>query len=245
VIKDFRKAVFRDKSPYDGIDPKDYPDDVKGWGSRDQTLETVIDIVKPKLILEIGSWKGASAIFMGECTKKRNLDTEIVAVDPHVGSAGLWLFNQDAMHVTQAQECGTYNLLLSNVVRAGLQDTITPFRATSSVATSIMKHKGLQPDLVYIDGSHEVDDVQADINHVMRVAHNDTVIVCDDYDHPRIQGVSHAVANFLDMNRDFRVATSPRTPVQLYTEKIVGEETGRKAVLHHKDNKFSMALGRL
>lgn len=232
-------ALYKKVDPYRHVDVTVVPDDCKGWGSEDPFLDDVIKIVQPQVILEIGSWKGASAIHMGRCVRREGLATEIICADPHVGSAGLWLNNPTAMHMTQKGECGTYDILLANVKRAGLTDIITPFRATSSVATAIMQQQNIKADIVYIDGSHDRIDVEADLHHSLKTLQPDGVIICDDYDHPRLKGVTVAVENFLNCNRHFNMAASRNVDVGLYTEKIVGMETGKKCVLLRQGSRFA------
>lgn len=232
-------TLFKGKSPYEAIDPASVPDDCKGWGSEDPFLEEIIRTVRPSTVLEIGSWKGGSAIHMARCARREGIATEIICADPHVGSPGLWLANPEAMYTTPTGECGTYTIMLANIKRAELTDLITPFRATSSVVTSVMRQQGLCADLIYIDGSHDAIDVEADLRHALKVVHPDTVIVCDDYDHPRLTGVTEAVGQFLRLNSRFNMAAAKETGLHLYTERIVGTETAKKCVLVQSDSQFA------
>jgi hypothetical protein len=49
--------MFYETSPYEGFDPCLHPDDMQGWGSSDPIFEEVIRAVKPKIVVEVGSWK--------------------------------------------------------------------------------------------------------------------------------------------------------------------------------------------
>ena len=227
------------------MDPSNFPNDCKGWGSRDPYLSEVVSAVRPKIILEVGTWKGASAIYMAECCEAEEILAEIICVDPHIGSAGLWLHNQEAMYPQNNGQCGTYEVFLANVKRHELTNVITPFRATASIATAVMLQLGIQPDLVFIDGSHDEIDVSTDLTHVEKVLHQDSVIVCDDYGHPRITGVTNAVNSFLNSKNCFTLAVSGDIPLDLYTEKVVNGETAKKAVLTYQEGRYTNALNKL
>jgi hypothetical protein len=56
--------LFFDKNPYTDFDYTAYPEDVQGWGSTHPIFHILIDAIRPATIVELGSWKGASAIHM-------------------------------------------------------------------------------------------------------------------------------------------------------------------------------------
>lgn len=90
-MKTVKNTIFRGVNPFE-----DYPFDstlvdYQGWGSDHPILTTLIDILRPKLILEVGTWKGLSAIYMANCIKSLNLETEIVCIDIWLGSPEHWL----------------------------------------------------------------------------------------------------------------------------------------------------------
>ena len=45
----------------DGLNP-----DLQGWGSRHRIFEQVICEEKPQLVIEVGTWKGASLVHMAK-----------------------------------------------------------------------------------------------------------------------------------------------------------------------------------
>lgn len=69
-----------EQSPYEGFD-------VSAYSFNDRTeshpiFRYVISQLKPKLIIEVGTWKGASAVHMAELCKEYEIDgAEIVCVD--------------------------------------------------------------------------------------------------------------------------------------------------------------------
>jgi predicted O-methyltransferase YrrM len=51
-------------SPYDGFDAAGYLLDILGWKSEHPYFEAIIPKTRRHTILEVGTWKGASAIRM-------------------------------------------------------------------------------------------------------------------------------------------------------------------------------------
>ncbi|PWA55149.1 hypothetical protein CTI12_AA434700 [Artemisia annua] len=82
--------VFNDTSPYMNfpqphIEPFLRHKRIKGWGSTGAVFENLIRKVKPKVIIEIGTFLGASAIHMAELTRQLGLDTQILCIDDFRG----------------------------------------------------------------------------------------------------------------------------------------------------------------
>ena len=48
--------------PYSTLEENKYEIDLRGWGSEDQNFSSMIDKFRPSLIIEVGTWKGASAV---------------------------------------------------------------------------------------------------------------------------------------------------------------------------------------
>src|SRR5262245_9381175 len=69
--------------------------DMQGWGSDKPIFRTAIEAVRPRTIIELGSWKGLSAIHMAGLCRELGLDTEIVCVDTWLGSPENWLDRED------------------------------------------------------------------------------------------------------------------------------------------------------
>ncbi len=72
--------------PYTGFDASKYPTDFQGWGSNHQFFEKILAALRPAVIIEVGTWKGGSAIHMAQLSKDLGFPTEIVCVDTWLGS---------------------------------------------------------------------------------------------------------------------------------------------------------------
>jgi cephalosporin hydroxylase len=79
-----------DSDPYEDLGESALAPDLQGWGSARDIFTTLIDELTPALIIEVGSWKGGSAIHMGRLIKERRLDCRIVCIDTWLGSLEHW-----------------------------------------------------------------------------------------------------------------------------------------------------------
>ena len=77
------------ESPYEGFNHQDYPQDVQGWGSQHPIFQRVMGAIKPALVLEVGTWKGASALHMASLLKAQSQekggDRAIICIDTWLG----------------------------------------------------------------------------------------------------------------------------------------------------------------
>lgn len=83
-----------------------------------------------------------------------------------------------------------YYDFLSNVVLSGHADMIIPLPLPSSVAAKVLADHYIRAELIYIDGSHEYEDVAADIVNYRKLATTNGIMFGDDMVWP---GVKHAV----------------------------------------------------
>lgn len=100
--------------------------------------------------VEVGSWKGKSAAFMAVEVANSNKNIEFYCVDTWQGSSE---------HKEFENLDGLYNLFLENM--KSLKNYYKPIRKTSLEAASLFKDESL--DFVFIDASHEYEDVKNDI----------------------------------------------------------------------------------
>lgn len=175
---------FYDTSPYDGFDPAPYPDDLQGWGWNHEIFEEAIGAVRPKVIVEVGTWKGASAIRMAEIVKSLGLDTRIICIDTWLGSAEHFLGLRAEERFSLRRCHGfpqLYYTFLGNVVRRGMQDIIVPLATTSTQGAIILGKAGIRPDLVYLDAAHDYPSVLLDLNSYWGLISDTGVLIGDDY----------------------------------------------------------------
>lgn len=183
--------------PYDGFDPTPFPDDVRGWHGDAPFFGELIRALRPRLVVEVGSWKGQSAITMARALDQLGPGHELCCVDTWLGAVEFVLNQHDEeRYGSLAHRHGyptVYYQFLANVVRAGMQHVVVPFPQTSLTAARWLLRMGLQPELVYVDGSHEERDVYADLEYYWLAAAPGAVLFGDDLDWP---GVRNAVQAF-------------------------------------------------
>lgn len=172
--------------PYQGFDHSRYPLALDGWYSEDPVFEQLIDEVRPSLIIEVGTWKGASAIHMASLLKAKGMTAKIVCVDTWLGSVDFWTDQADAeKYLGLGLVNGypsVYYQFLANVLHRGMQDYIVPFPQPSREACRWLELRGVEADICYVDGSHSREDVLHDLTHLWGVLNVPGALIGDDYD---------------------------------------------------------------
>jgi predicted O-methyltransferase YrrM len=171
-----------DKNIYNGLTL--LPKDTSGWNGNSEVFVKLITEIKPKTIIEVGTWKGQSAINMGKTVKGLGLNTIIHCVDTWLGAIEFWTWLSGTPERDLLLHHGypqIYYQFLSNVVHNDLQDTILPFPNTSENAFRYFRDTNMTADLIYIDASHEEEDVYKDITNYFTLLNNGGIIFGDDY----------------------------------------------------------------
>lgn len=195
------RPLLHGVDPYDGFDPAPWPDDVAGWGSQSPAFGELIEAIRPSRVIEIGTWKGGSALTMANHLERLGLDCEILCVDTWLGALEMWTDITDPLrHGSLRLRHGyptLYYTFLANVVRAGRQNRITPFPVPSLTAAQWCALHGVLADLIYLDGSHEEEDVYQDLLTWWDIVRPGGVLVGDDWGW---DGVRLAVQRFAAEN---------------------------------------------
>jgi len=188
--------------PYEGFEWQSYPGDASGWGSDSPAFGELVSEIRPTRIIEVGTWKGGSALTLADHTARLGLDTEIICVDTWLGALEMWTDLDDPeRHGALALKHGyptLYFQFLSNVCRAGRQDAITPFPVPSVTAAQWFALRDVRADMIYIDGSHEEEDVYQDLLAYWDLVRPGGVLFGDDW---AWDGVRLAVERFAKENR--------------------------------------------
>jgi predicted O-methyltransferase YrrM len=102
------------------------------------------------VIVEIGSWKGRSTLYLAQGSKRGNT-VKIYAVDNHTGSPELVpRFGTDIW---------TFDEFARNIERFGVGDLVIPIVKTSAEAAAIT-HEPVE--LIFVDGAHDYESVKKD-----------------------------------------------------------------------------------
>jgi hypothetical protein len=189
------RRFYRD-DPYSDFPLSLHPADTQGWGSRHSLFEYLIDRHRPTLVVEVGTWKGTSALNMAAIADRLGLDTQIVCVDTWLGAPEHFL--RDDYFASLRMRHGypqLFHTFMANVLRSGHQDRISPLPQTSENAAAILQRLHIHPDIVYVDAAHEYGPVLRDLEAYLALLAPGGVLFGDDY--PKAPGVvraSHEVA---------------------------------------------------
>jgi hypothetical protein len=221
--------LIHDVNPYQGFPTAEYEPDLQGWGHQHPIFEEIIREITPSVIIEVGTWKGASAIKMGRICRELGLNTEIVCIDTWLGSSELLTTRA---HPEWRRSLNyrfgfpqIFYTFMRNVVQAHLTETITPFPASSDAAFYALRRLKVKADLVYIDGSHEFEAVARDLNLYSQLLTCDGVIIGDDF---QSEGVRRAVDEFITVHpfglesQGGKYVLRPRQPVMPGAETVSG-----------------------
>lgn len=181
---------------YDGIEALGLAVDLQGWHSDRPVFAELVEATAPSIIIEVGSWKGASAIHLGRVSAALGLRPTIVCVDTWLGSLEIWanphLARLGARRHGYPQ---VYFQFLHNVKAAGLHHQVIPLAQTSAVGARILRMLEVQAELVYIDGSHEYRDALLDQEDYWPLVRPGGVMFGDDCT-AKFPGVVRAVREF-------------------------------------------------
>lgn len=152
-----------------------------GWFNHGPKVLELIEQHRPKVVVELGSWMGASAIGMARAV--RRWGGTVTCVDTWAGE-----LNDDG-----GSPVGKSPLMIHvcarEMVQSGVSASIRLIPATTAEAAQCWN----QPiDFLYVDADHSHDGVWADLTAWVPHVVPGGLIVGDDYKHPRYPGVKTA-----------------------------------------------------
>jgi hypothetical protein len=191
------RGMLHAVDPYAGFDAAQWPLDLQGWGHESAAFRELVQAVRPKLIVEVGTWKGASAIRMAEEVATAGLDAQILCVDTWLGALEFWTAQEDPERYESLKlKHGwpqVYYQFLANVCHKRHQQRVIPFPQTSATSALWLRYFGFHAELIYLDASHEEDDVYGDLLAYWEVLAPGGVLFGDDWSW---DGVRLAVLRF-------------------------------------------------
>lgn len=149
--------------PPEGIKPLLRKKLVRGWDSTENVFKNLILETKPEVVLELGSFLGASAIHIANVSKELGFNPQIFCIDDFRG----WL------DLTLVPKINGHSMLLyqfmQNVKFFGFEDNIMPLPVSVSIGTLNLCHWGIKADLIEVDASHDFHSVWMDLHmaHVL------------------------------------------------------------------------------
>lgn len=134
--------MFYEQNPYDQFDYRKYPHDVIGFEGHSIVFKEIVDQFKPKLSLEVGSYKGQSSISIAKAIVDYG---HLICVDTWLGSSEFFLYefgtkqrSDRNLHLVNGYP-SLYYYFLANICYENLQNYVTPFSSTSMTAQVVFK----------------------------------------------------------------------------------------------------------
>lgn len=121
-------------------------------------------------VVEVGSYKGKSTIAFASALAERQSGT-LVAVDPHAPTG-------KASYTHEHGDQDTYAEFNRNIADAGVAAYVTSIRAVSRDARAAYDMRPI--DVLFIDGSHDYEDVLVDIDSWTPLVNRGAVIAFND-----------------------------------------------------------------
>lgn len=131
---------------------------VEGWlhPSNKILLQKYINILHPKIILELGAWKGMSTIYMLTL-----FDGNIISIDNWSGGNSI-LVNEKRKQKHDVDKI--YNQYLRNVYE--YRERVIPIKIDGRLGIKYIYELGIKPDLIYLDMDHTYDSVSKDLETI-------------------------------------------------------------------------------
>lgn len=151
-------------------------------------MRALLDLLpdRPLLVLEIGSYMGASLRFLMEVTPS----SFFVAIDP----LDEIIASEHPPHLRRPLA----DFLVSNCWPYRDRLVIIPKRSVEALPE--LRQLGVAPDLAYIDGAHDYVNVKADVDGCLAL-NPDMLLLGDDYGHPAYEGLRRAVQEAADASQ--------------------------------------------
>jgi predicted O-methyltransferase YrrM len=168
---------------------------VEGWLTDAQArrlFERARSLAGPATIVEIGSYRGRSAIVLAQAAAD---DVEVVAIDPHAGNDR----GPQQIEGTESEGEADNRAFRANLERAGVAARVRHVRRPSQGALGEVNG---QVELLYVDGAHRYGPAREDIARWgERVRPGGTLLIHDSFSSV---GVTLAILRELAFDRGWR-----------------------------------------
>lgn len=180
-----------------GVEP-----DLQGWASDNPCFAELITELRPSVVIEVGTWKGASVVEMGRTAQRLGLATTFICIDTWLGSNPILWLHADLRQSLQLRGGypAMFRTFIKNLQEAGLSEAVYPMPMTSITAAYILRHWGIKADLIYIDAGHSQVEVTTDLETYAPLLRPGGVLLGDDY-LPQWPGVVAAVDAFSERHK--------------------------------------------
>ena len=210
------------KNAYENLDISGYKVDLRGWmcGDFSKVFENAVsskDRSIPLIVIEVGTWKGLSAITMATILKRLNfIDFKIICIDTWLGAPEFWTWGIDdptrglSLNLINGYP-SVFTTFTKNVKTLGFSNNIIPLPLSSIQAVDVLNHYKITADIIYIDAAHEYKAVKEDLAAYWSLVKSGGIMLGDDYTN-RWPGVIKAVNEFFDSPKINDIVWSAQKP---------------------------------
>lgn len=196
--RDFYDAIF--PNFWQDVDRSSLVEDANSMFADAETFAWLIKTVRPKQIIEIGSWKGHSANYVIDMCRENDIDARIVCVDTFLGGPEHWLLPGaiETLHRKNGQPTILNGFLANTIARKNV-DRVFPFCLDSTAASFVFAHFDFKADMIFVDAAHDYDAVVRDVMNYYPLLSEIGVMFGDDYQHKPLADAVHDCAKNLGL----------------------------------------------
>lgn len=179
AYSELMELIHGASNPYLNFPPDSWRGHYNTDGSERPIFRRTMDRVQPRIIIEVGTFLGGSAIHMAQHAKAKGWDCAVLCVDTWLGGVDHWLRAKEKLRPHFGRPSLYYHFI-ANVIEAGVQDYIVPFTLDSLAAARFLKTAKVKCQMTYIDGSHEEGDVLRDYEAYWELIEPNGAMLVDD-----------------------------------------------------------------
>jgi len=216
IIDELLSTLYSNISPYNqysfwNID-KGYPH----TNIKKELLDCLFNHIIPTYIVECGSMCGGSAIIMTETLCKKNLDSEIICIDPFTGDVNMWDWEKNDLEKNSWRflklENGKptiFDRFIANCKSSGFENKILPISCTTLVGVKLLKRLYDQqrisslPNYIYLDSAHEPDETLLELKTCWNILEPGGILFGDDWNWESVRNDVLRFSNFI--GNDFNI----------------------------------------
>ena len=150
----------------------------------------------PSTIIEIGVFEGGTTFWLSECITPLNKNLKIYAIDPHVGSTDM------------SEDPDAVQRNFAHNVSVCTHQNVEYIRKPSEDGLIDLINRGVQAELIYVDGDHKANAVLTDLVLSWKLLKRGGVILCDDA----------TCWQYEDQNKTKSAQMSPRMAVEFFIQ---------------------------
>lgn len=182
MIEELRQKLWNGGNPFAGFPARLFGEDSQGWASQHPYLAAEVEALRPRVVVELGVWKGGSTLTMAHRLRELGIDGAVIAVDTWLGSWDHWIdpgLRQELCFMHGYPRL--FDKFCANIVHHGVQDFVVPLPLDSVNARNVISRLGIVADIIHIDGGHDYEAVTTDLTQWWQVLRPGGVFIGDDY----------------------------------------------------------------